>query len=509
MVLDKDRKCIVHNETMIKEQIAMEDEMDNKDDLEEFIPETDSPILEIRDDGEQSEPENEPEEMQEELPELDLSFDFEEEEPEKDDIDDEMLASISSNLASQVKGEYVQEEEEQVRRMPVGLIVAGSIVIGLLLLMFFFIGTDSGRKILLDTSFGKYLISSVGGEVFEENVTYAPGTLTPEPTTDPGLTMTPEPTPDAVLTITPEPTDDPALTVTPEPTITEAVQVPQTIFHFLLLGLEDEAQAEGSKKTDLLMLATLDTKNGELYLTTILRDLLVQIPGAQDNIISSVYSDGGITLLYDTLEKNLGIRPDGYLMVEYAGFRDIIDLMGGVNVELTAKEAAYLNKTNYISLPENRTVTEGENHLNGDQALGYCRIRHVETKNKEYSDIGRTTRQRELLYSLYGQLREQSATDAYKLLKKCLSYVTTDITGDDCTTYLEAILNMSSVNFTQHRIPMDDTYQTNVVRKMSVLVADMKYNREVLLQMIYPEGEMSQTNENAGTEPEKTEGITD
>ncbi len=484
--------------------------MDNKDYSEEFIPETDSPILEIRDDGEQPLPESEPEKVIEELPKLDLSFDFEEEMPESDEIDDEMLANISSNLASQVKGEYAQETEAKpVRKIPLGLIIAGSIVVVLLLCMFFFIGTEPGRKLLLDTSFGRYLISSAAGEVFEEQVTYAPGTLTPAPATDPELTQNPEPTPEG----TPEPTMDPALTVTPEPTptptVTEALLEPQTVFHFLLLGLEDEAQAEGAKKTDLMMLATMDTKNGELYLTTLLRDLLVQVPGSQDNIISAVYSEGGITLLYDTIEKNLGIRPDGYLLVEYAGFRDIIDLLGGVTVELTAKEAAYLNKTNYISMQENRTVVEGINQMNGDQALGYCRIRHVETQNKEYNDIGRTTRQRELLRTLFETLQKQSAADAYKLLKKCLSYVTTDITGDECTAYLEAILNMPDVQLTQHRIPMDDTYQTNVVRKMSVLVADMKLNRETLQKMIYPAEELPQEAATPEKTPAVTEGVTD
>ncbi|MBQ9118922.1 MAG: LCP family protein [Lachnospiraceae bacterium] len=472
--------------------------MDNRNDSDDFFIETDSAILEISNMQKEQESLPEAEELlsseppmpAEELPELDLSFEFEEEMPQEKEIDDEELANISTNLASQVKGEYEEDEDEPERRVPVGLIIAAVAVFAVLALMFFFIGTDTGRKMLLDTSFGKSLVSSAIGDLFEDETNYADGT-TPGPVTE-----VPQPT-EGVSTLTPGPTmpatGDTDITPTPDitepPVVTEPVEEPQTVYNFLLLGIEDEPEVEGQPKTDLIMLATVDTKTGALHLTTILRDLLVQIPGYTDNTISSVYSQAGILVLYETMEKNLGIRPDGYLLVDYQGFREMVDLLGGVTVELTTKEAAYLNKTNYISLPENRNVVAGENHLNGDQVLGYCRIRHVETENKEYNDIGRTTRQRKVLYTIFQQLREQNVTDAYQLLKKCLSYVTTDITGDECTAYLEEFLNMPMVEFTEYRLPMEGTYQTNVVRKVSVLVADMPANREALLQLLYPERE--------------------
>lgn len=465
--------------------------MDNKNDSEEFLAETDSPIIEIHDSKEASEPvEAEPDDKQiEDLPVIDLNFEMDEEMPQEEEIDDEMLANISNNLASQVKGEYESEEAVPVKKLPVGLIIAVAIVFALLLAMFFFIGTEKGQDILLRTDWGKKVLATIIGDTFGEETTYDDGTTTPTPLPS----VAPTPTTAAPSDITPEPMVTEEVTPTPEiteaPVVTEAVEEPQTIYNFLLLGIEDVPEVEGQPKTDLIMLATVDTVNGTLHLTTILRDLLVQIPGYTDNTISSVYSEGGISVLYETMEKNLGIVPDGYLLVSYQGFRDMIDLLGGVTIELTSREANYLNKTNYISMPENRTVVAGENHMNGDQVLGYCRIRHVETKDMEYNDIGRTTRQRQVLYSVFEQLKAQSAADAYKILKSCLSYVTTDITGDECSAYLEEFLNMPAVEFADHRIPMDDTYQTTVVRKVSVLVADMPANREALLTLLYPETE--------------------
>lgn len=468
--------------------------MDNRTDSEEFIPETDSPIIEIHDAGEEAEPVvPEPDIQVEDLPVIDLNFELEEEMPQEEEIDDEVLANISSNLASQVKGEYESEEKEPEKKAPIGLIVAAIVVFALLSATFLLVGTKSGQNLLLRTDLGKKVLAVIIGDTFGETTNYDDGSLTP--TLDPSLFLTPT---EGALELTPEPTTTVELTPTPEitdePVVTEPVEEDQTVYNFLLLGIEDVAEIEGQPKTDMVMLATVDTKSGMLHLTTILRDLLVQIPGYTDNTIASVYSEGGISALYDTMEKNFGIVPDGYLLVSYQGFRDMIDLLGGVTIELTAREATYLNKTNYISKPENRTVVAGENHLNGDQVLGYCRIRHVETETKEYNDIGRTARQRKVLYSIFEQLKNKSVTDAYQILKSCLSYVTTDITGEECTAYLEEFLNMPAIGFAEHRIPMDGTYQTNVVRKMSVLVADMPVNREALLALLYPEEEETLEN---------------
>lgn len=159
---------------------------------------------------------------------------------------------------------------------------------------------------------------------------------------------------------------------------------------------------------------------------------------------------------------------------------------------LTAKEADYLNKTDYISQPENRTLVVGDNHLNGDQALGYCRIRHVGTAQNEYNDIGRTARCRRFIEALYTQSMDKNLGELYQNLKQCFALLTTDITGDECTSYLEKFLNMKKAEFSYFRIPAEGSYTTSIIRGKSTLVADLVQNRLLWKEFLFPEREESE-----------------
>ncbi len=230
----------------------------------------------------------------------------------------------------------------------------------------------------------------------------------------------------------------------------------------------------------------MNATRGEVKLTTILRDLFVTMPGSGEDTLCLAYARGGIALVYDTLERNLGIRPDGYLLFSYDKFRSFVDRLGGVTISLTAKEADYLNKTNYISMPENRTVASGENHLNGDQALGYCRIRHVGTAQNEYNDIGRTARCQRFIMALYEQNRGRGAAELYGILRECFALVTTDITGEECSSYLNLFLNMPESTFSTYRIPAEGSYTTSIIRGRAALVADLAENRAMWQDFLFP-----------------------
>lgn len=414
---------------------------------------------------------------EEELPVIDISFAFEDEVPQEAEVDDAVLENISNQLASQVSHEYSETERETAKKKIPGWLIPVAISVSCLFLVFlFFFCTNPGRKMLLHTSFGKYLISHVGGMIFEDETVFEPALKLAEPliiTIAPTLTPEPEPTVTSAQEPEPEPTKEPE----PEEDV-------QTVYHLLLLGMDEEE--EEKPKADLILLVTLDTVRNEIKLTAVLRDLLVQIPGQTDDKISTVYSKGGISLMYDVLETALGVRPDGYLLFTYDGFKKVIDNLGGVSMTITAREADYLNKTNYIALPENRNLTAGMNHLNGDQALGYCRIRHVGTAQNEYNDIGRTARCRRLITAVFEQYRNKGAVELYQAAKQCLSYLVTDITGEECTEYLELLLNMNGIRISDYRIPSDGTYQTSIIRGSSTLVADMNQNRTLWQEFLFP-----------------------
>ncbi|MDD3173464.1 MAG: LCP family protein [Herbinix sp.] len=275
------------------------------------------------------------------------------------------------------------------------------------------------------------------------------------------------------------------------------------IVNILLIGIEEIKDAQN---TDSMIIATMNTEDHSLKLTSLMRDLYVHIPGHDDNRLNAAYSKGGIETLYDTIELNFGITIDGYCIVNFDAFQQIVDLIHGVEVTLTAEEAEYLNTTNYISDPANRTVVEGTQVLNGNQALGYCRVRKRPTAT-ESNDFGRTQRQRLVLDAIYDKVKNKNVIELALLMNKILTDkgipIETDITQDEFNRYLEEAMNLKVKELETLRIPTDDNYENVIINKKDVLQPlDWDITREVIHSFIY--GDTSDT-ESATTNSETTE----
>lgn len=246
----------------------------------------------------------------------------------------------------------------------------------------------------------------------------------------------------------------------------------KTVSNILLIGVET---FEGAQNTDTMIIASLDSKNNVIKLTSLMRDLYVQLPGYKDNKLNAAYANGGIKLLYDTIEVNFGLIMDGYVLVDFNDFEQIIDYFGGIDLELTSKEAEYLRTTNYISEPANRDVVAGVQHMNGNQVLGYCRIRKVSTKT-ESSDFGRTQRQRIVLEKIFEKLRKKNVIQLGLIMNNIISNIDikTDITKTDYNSYLQQAVDLEKNEIKTFRVPKDDSYNSERVQigryKQDVLV---------------------------------------
>ena len=258
----------------------------------------------------------------------------------------------------------------------------------------------------------------------------------------------------------------------------------QKIFNILLLGEENMGDSVRGR-SDMMMIATINAEKKSVKLTSIMRDCLVSIPGHLDNRINVAYTIGGVSLLYETLKVNLGVTIDNYVLVNFDNFEDIIDALGGVDVNISAQEARYLNTTNYISDPSNRTLAAGPNHLNGNQTLGYCRIRAVATASNEYSDFGRTSRQRNVLNQIYSSAVNMGYFELLGVANKCLSYVKTDLTAEEIEKYLNLILEIGiDKGIENHRIPVSGTFSEALLRDMIVTKIDLQANADALAAII-------------------------
>jgi LCP family protein required for cell wall assembly len=280
------------------------------------------------------------------------------------------------------------------------------------------------------------------------------------------------------------------------------------VYNILLLGEEAIGSGDGRGRTDVIVIATMNTNTNKLMLTSLMRDTLVQIPGYKDNKLNTAYERGGLDLMYETIALNFDIQLDGCVKVNFENFEKIIDKLGGLELTLTAGEARYLNSTNYISKPQYRNVFEGKQLMNGNQVLGYSRVRKRATITGNNNDYGRTDRHRIVLNAIFDKYKTKSKVELASMMLNVLPMITTDIDSKNFELLLNNFIEMGTMDMSQLRIPADGTFTDNVkVRGMDVLIPDLQENAKILHDFVFGEEIKSGTTE-AGAVTEETKPVT-
>lgn len=260
------------------------------------------------------------------------------------------------------------------------------------------------------------------------------------------------------------------------------------VYNILLLGVEaigNDSIASG--RTDSIMIATINTKQKTLGLTSLMRDSYVTIPGYYDTRINAAYGLGGVPLLYETIAYNYGLRLDGAAVVGFDTFQKVVDDLGGIDIEITADEAQYLNTTNYVSKKSNRNLKPGMNHMNGNQALGYARVRKKATLDGTIDDFGRTSRHRRVMGAIFKEVKSSNPITLVKILDTVFSQVQTDIKKSNASSYLAEVLELSidGVPLDNLRLPEDGAYEGKWVGKALVTALDWPKTRESLANFVF------------------------
>jgi LCP family protein required for cell wall assembly len=257
------------------------------------------------------------------------------------------------------------------------------------------------------------------------------------------------------------------------------------VYNILLLGEEAIGSGTARGRTDVIVVATMNTNTKKLRLTSLMRDTYVQIPGYQDNKLNSAYEKGGLDLLYETIALNFDLHLDGCVMVNFENFEQIIDKIGGLEIELTAGEAKYLNTTNYISNPAYRNVVAGKQLLNGNQVLGYTRVRKRATITGNNNDYGRTDRHRIVLNAIFDKYKSKSKMELATMMFDLLPMITTDIDNKNFEVLLNSFIEMGTMEMQQLRIPADGAFDTAKVRGMDCIIPDLQKNITILHDFIF------------------------
>ena len=255
------------------------------------------------------------------------------------------------------------------------------------------------------------------------------------------------------------------------------------IINILLIG-QDARTAAGWQKSEVMILCTFNKKAKNVTMTSFLKDIYVQIPGHGNNKLNVAYTIGGMKLLNQTLEENFGVQIDGNITVNFGSFIKLIDMAGGVDIELSAAEANYLNKNGNWGVTSNNgwNLKEGKNVLSGAQALGYSRIFAID------DEMVRSNRQRNVIAALIEQTKKMSLAEMYDLAKEAAAMISTNLTDNQIKEYITKVAPLlADLNVADQRIPVDGSYSyKNVGNIGNCAVIDFDTNRKLLADILNP-----------------------
>lgn len=261
------------------------------------------------------------------------------------------------------------------------------------------------------------------------------------------------------------------------------------VVNILLIGT-DARSSEEAGRSDAMILLSVSPKTKTVHMTSLLRDMYVEIPGHDGNRLNAAYAYGGPELLLETVSLNFDMDVNRYIVVDFRTFANLVDAVGGVDIELSNEEVqwvnAYLNEYNMLrDMPLETdyldTSLSGVIHLNGPQALAYSRNRYIG------SDFGRTERQRKVLGAVADNIGTAIVKNPMELLDGVFSELTTNLTKSECLQLSLMSGKLLTYDIIQGSIPLSGTYRDATIRGMAVLEVDFEKNKEYIRSEIYGE----------------------
>lgn len=269
-----------------------------------------------------------------------------------------------------------------------------------------------------------------------------------------------------------------------------SVEKNNNVSNILLIG-SDSGDFNEIGRSDSMMILTIDNQNKSLKLISLARDTLVNIPGHGYEKLTHAYAYGKAELLLETIEKNFKIDIDDYIAVNFNSFIDLVDVIGGVEIDIHEKEISHLNDVivNSFNLAEKEAEepqfirSDGKQLLNGYQALAYARIRQID------SIYERDKRQRDVLKSIANKLVELPVSSYPKVIKEMLPYVDVNISIPKLIKLAVASKDLYNYELKQMEFPLEEYRESGRLAKDNSFVVkwDKTENLKNLRNFIYSE----------------------
>lgn len=271
----------------------------------------------------------------------------------------------------------------------------------------------------------------------------------------------------------------------------------EDIYNVLLIGV-DRQERTWNGNSDCMILVSINQADNRVTMVSLMRDTYVNIPGVGYKKLNAAYAYGAGPLLCETITETYKIEVDRYVAVDFWDLVDIIDIIGGVWLEVSAEEVEVANgyildmceRLMNIDPSEHYFPTGGGTvYADGVQAVAYARNRYVGN-----SDFERTERQRYVLTQLLEEVKKMSLADMTSAMQLILEYVTTNISESEIWSLVTELPEMLEYTFETSRVPYDGMYSTIYVNGQDMLVPDWEETLELLHDFIYGSDEESETD---------------
>lgn len=247
--------------------------------------------------------------------------------------------------------------------------------------------------------------------------------------------------------------------------------------NILLMG-GDSRSTDAYERTDSMIIISFNREESLLKMTSIMRDTWVHIPGHGNNKINAANVFGGPELAVRTVNENFGTDIEDYVIVNMDDMENIVNLLGGVDLEITESERNQINEHEnggaYLS-------NAGMVHLNGAQAVTYSRIRYID------SDYQRVMRQQRVLLAIADKAQNMDVDELSAVAADVYENVLSSLTQDELEDLATAFMVMEVDEVEQFRVPADNTFESGTYNGVWCIRPNFDKNRAKLHAFIYGE----------------------
>lgn len=252
------------------------------------------------------------------------------------------------------------------------------------------------------------------------------------------------------------------------------------VINILLFGLDQRTPDEPGR-SDAMMILSLDTKRDKIKLTSIMRDSYVDIDKHGKDKLNHAYAYGGPELAIKTINQNFNLNIKKYATVNFYSMQEIIDSVGGVEIDIKQKEVKpvndMMNELAYLGKYDPPHLKNaGVQTLNGRQALAYARTRYVGN-----DDFERTERQRTVLMAIFSKVKTMNVTSYPAMVSKLLPLVETNLTKTEILSLASKAAATGFSKLEQERFPVDSALEAKTIKGTSYLI----WQKDTTIKQLY------------------------